>query len=144
MNEALHGHTSFVVRTGRIFSLVYLATLTWLLFTPRPFAILSGSLGDSAEHIQATVSDHVLHAGAFLLLSLLLLTFYRRPTGGPRLCLVFAITGYGIVAEVAHNWIPMRSFQWSDLAANLAGILIGSLACQLLLSKLVLFKSSGS
>ncbi len=44
---------------------------------------------------------------------------------GPRARLVVALCVFGTAIEVAQIWIPGRTFDWQDIVATIAGILLG-------------------
>ena len=75
--------------------------------------------------VRATIG----HALAYAVLSAAGVLAQRRPRVGLTLT---AVIGYGVVLEVLQGAIGVRSFQWTDIAANsigaLAGVLIAGLA----------------
>ena len=114
-------------------ALVYLSCLSWMLFTPDPWILFGTPVQRLAEQFESTLADHFQHAAAFLLLAILghLALGGRKGEYWPiqAACLL----GYALAAEGSHTLIPNRYFEWSDLLANLAGVLIGMLLAGLLL-----------
>jgi VanZ family protein len=73
------------------------------------------------------LADKVAHAGEFFVLTLLVLR--ALPVGGAtraRWWLV-ALVGYGGLDEVHQLWIPGRSAELTDWAADAAGVLLAAI-----------------
>ncbi len=114
-------------------ALVYLACLSWMVFTPDPW-ILFGTPGQQfAEQLDSTLADHFQHAAAFLLLAILSQLALRGTRGEHWPIRAAWLLIYALGAEASHALIPNRYFEWSDMVANLAGVLIGMLLAGLLL-----------
>jgi len=120
-------------RFWQALALVYLACLSWMLLTPDPW-ILFGTPGQQlAKQFETTLADHFQHAAAFLLLAILGQLALRGNRGEYWPIRTAWLVGYALATEGSHALIPNRYFEWSDLVANLAGVLIGMLLAGLLL-----------
>ena len=118
-------------RGWQILASIYVVALSWMMLAPQPW-IIFGSEQDRVPLVSAasTLPDYLQHAGAFMLLACLARMAVR---GGPvnRLSLrASLLVGYALLVETAHAWIPQRTFQWSDIIANLAGVLLGIVISQ--------------
>lgn len=99
-----------------------LRALWMLLFGATLFGSLSTTVGPPALFPHA---DKVFHFGAWAMLSgLAIVAFAGRFN---RLAIPSALLVAGAGIEVAQSFIPGRSGSYEDLAANAAGIAIGSL-----------------
>lgn len=75
------------------------------------------------------VSDKVEHAVAYAVLAGLAALSWRQ---GRELLLAFAaLILMGAAIEILQRWIPGRSGEWLDFAADVAGVLIGAAASTL-------------
>jgi VanZ family protein len=73
--------------------------------------------------IQAvTVSDKIMHAGAYALLMIWFAGLYRR---GLYVVIATGLFALGVALDLLQGLTRTRSFDWYDVAANLAGILVG-------------------
>jgi VanZ family protein len=70
-----------------------------------------------------TVADKLLHFGAYAVLGLLPAMHERRAVLVGTLALVMV---EGLALEFAQDFVPGRSFEWLDLAANWAGVVSGA------------------
>ena len=62
------------------------------------------------------------HVYAFLLLSVIaLLTYLKHSRIKSVICYLFFLS---IILEILHIFIPLRSFEWSDLLGNMLGVFI--------------------
>ena len=89
---------------------VSIAAITWLGFTSEPYPIPSAA------------SDKVNHLLAFMELAML------TRLGWPRLGLMpplLVLTGFGLALELGQSITPWRDFAWSDLLADVIGIVLG-------------------
>jgi VanZ family protein len=123
----------WIHRGWQILAGIYVVVLSWMMLAPQPW-IIFGKQQDSVPLVSAasTLPDYLQHLGAFMLLACLAQMAVR---GGPvnRLSLrASLLVGYALFVETAHTWIPQRTFQWSDLIANLAGVLLGIVISQTL------------
>lgn len=89
---------------------------------------------DPAPPVPRIVSDKTLHFASFFVMSFAAIGFCRGfrqllATGG--LCLLA-----GVVLETAQLLVPSRGFEWADMAANLGGVLGGTLLAGLILAVL--------
>ena len=115
-----------------ILAMLYLACLSGMLLAPDPW-IMFGDKGDQlAEQVEPTLADHFQHAAAFLLLAILAQLALRDTRGGRFTTPAAMLLAYAGSTEAAQSLIPNRQFEWSDLAANLAGVVVGILLGQLL------------
>lgn len=69
------------------------------------------------------------HTIAYAALGALAVLAQRRPR--PSLALV-GVVAYGALLEIAQGALGLRSFQWTDIAANAVGALVGVLIATLL------------
>lgn len=69
------------------------------------------------------------HTIAYAALGALAVLAQRRPR--PSLTLV-GVVAYGALLEIAQGALGLRSFQWTDIAANAVGALVGVLIATLL------------
>ena len=73
--------------------------------------------------------DKIVHAGAYLILTLSWLLSYKKGTKSLKnhFLLAFAVFVYGIVIEVLQETIAVdRSFEMYDILANFIGCISGS------------------
>ncbi len=99
-----------------------LRALWFFLFGATLFGSLSTSVGPPALFPHA---DKLFHFGSWGALSALAFLVYARRYN--RLAIPSALLVAGAGIEVAQSFIPGRSGSYEDLAANAAGIAIGSL-----------------
>lgn len=84
--------------------------------------------------------DKLVHFGMFMVLTLLWLSVYPQDRGGISLAkivtnyLVFGIV-FAIFVEYMQHYIPGRSFDYGDMAANLTGGTVGVIGYYILLKK---------
>lgn len=91
------------------------------------FALLFVSYNAFAppEHVTApALSDVVLHVGAFIGLTGLLLAAYPLV---PQWLSATALLVYGAGVELVQSQLPLRHAEWKDLAVDGAGIILGFL-----------------
>jgi len=77
-------------------------------------------------------TDKVLHFLAYAVLTALLFGCWRATGHKPRLvastCYAATVAiVYGVLLELCQLWVPGRDFQWSDILANCAGVVIAVL-----------------
>ena len=114
-------------RLLRTAAMLYAVALTYLLLAPEPLFFL-GDAGDFVDKaVEDTVADRLLHAGAYVLFSLLLTSGFGDMHRLAALAGVALL--HGVLCEVAHSWIPRREFDWLDLIANISGVLMGAMLC---------------
>ena len=89
------------------FSLRASAYLQYIPWMPRRLGVWA----DSHGIFRNTVAFFTLGLATFLLL-------------GPRLLHVLAVAVFATAIEVAQIWIPSRAFDWRDIVASLAGIVV--------------------
>lgn len=100
--------------------LLFLATLTLLIV---------GSL-TPAEHVPVvTAQDKLLHFGAYAVVAVLAMLSIRSSRN--RMIGLAALVLLGLALELAQLFVPGRSFDLWDLAANGGGVLIGLPASRL-------------
>jgi hypothetical protein len=97
---------------------VYWATLTVLLLVPDPWALLR------LRPPPGEGSSFGTHFACFALLGAL--ARWARFSGRP-MAWAGALTGYAVLVELGQALVPLRTVQWQDLAANLAGLACGAL-----------------
>ncbi len=94
------------------------AVLAFLALRPSPYLQyvpwMPRRIGVWADH-NGIVRNTVAFAGFALAVYVLL---------GVRLRSVVALCVFGTVIEVAQLWIPGRKFDWRDIVASIAGVLI--------------------
>jgi len=74
-------------------------------------------------------NDKLVHFSAFSGLALLALWSY-----GVRYLMLAGLIAYGLATETGQAFIPSRSFEWLDFAADTAGVLLASSAYLFFLS----------
>lgn len=99
-----------VLGLGAVMAFLALRSSPYLQYIPW----MPRRLGVWADH-NGILRNTVAFAG-FALAAYLLL--------GCRLWLVAALCGFGALIEVAQLWIPGRTFDWKDIVASVAGVLI--------------------
>lgn len=65
------------------------------------------------------------HGLAYALLAVLAVLGQRQPRIAPTLA---GVIGYGVILELLQGAFGLRSFQWTDIAANALGALVGVLS----------------
>ena len=94
-----------------------LAACTWFALMPDP-----------PDNPVFRLSDIVLHATAFIYLSLSLILAQLHGLRAPAyLRTLFFMFGYGVLLEVIQSFIPERSAELKDLLVDVVGIGIGLL-----------------
>lgn len=98
--------------------------LGWLLVA----GVAVGSLLPGRSVPSVSFGDKVLHAGSYCLLMVWFSGLYRRE----RHVLIAVLLGVlGLGLDWAQGMTRTRSFEWADVAANAAGILVGLLLARL-------------
>jgi VanZ family protein len=93
----------------------------WALLTPDPYAVIrTTSLG-----WLESLTDTLLHASVFGVLSLVLLTFSLWLWETPPASVVFGLVGYCVMMEWLQLFVPGRTCDPRDAIANLIGFLFG-------------------
>lgn len=94
------------------------SALGWLLVVG---VVVSSLL--PGQIVQAVmVSDKIMHAGTYALLMVWFAGLYRR---GLYMAIAAGLFGLGIALDLLQGLTPTRTFDWYDVAANLAGVLVG-------------------
>jgi hypothetical protein len=103
------------------------SVLGWVLVA----GVIVGSLipGQALQAVNLSVSDKVMHSGAYLLLMIWFAGFYRRSLYPMIAAVLLAL---GLTLDLLQGLTQTRSFDWFDVAMNCAGIAAG-LALSLLL-----------
>lgn len=93
----------------------------WALLTPDPYAVIRTTSFGWLE----SLTDTLVHASVFGVLSLILLTFSIRLWNNPPPSVVFSLLGYCLLMELLQLFVPGRTCDPRDAVANLIGFLIG-------------------
>ena len=97
-----------------------LAAATYLSLTPQPHPAM------------ALVSDKLIHAAGYC--GLMISAHIAHAPNSRRLEKIIWLLAYSVLIEVIQHFVPGRSFSLLDMAANLAGLLLGTkavfLACR--------------
>ena len=93
------------------------SALGWLLVV----GVVVGSLLPGGA-MPGAIDDKVLHAGTYAFLMLWFSGLYRR---GLYAAIAVALLALGIALDMLQGLTRTRSFDWEDIAANLAGIVVG-------------------
>ena len=107
--------------------LFHILNLIFLILYIYPGSILGFLFYRSFEKQPQITSDFVLssnHVYAFMLLSFLGFINYYKSHKNLIICYFFTIS---IILEALHMIIPNRSFQFSDLFGNIAGVIFSIL-----------------
>jgi VanZ family protein len=97
------------------------ATVVWVMVSPTPAPVQQ-------------LSDKLLHFASFAAISFAALSFCRSLRQLAAASLFCGVAG--VLLELAHYFIPSRSFELADMAANLGGTAAGALLALLLLRPL--------
>ena len=79
------------------------------------------------DTLSLSFSDKLAHAGVFIIWSFLLMWYYKyQGTNGPYknpgvLTLLLFSGIFGFTIECIQYFMPFRQFEWTDLAADIAG-----------------------
>jgi VanZ family protein len=94
------------------------SALGWLLV----IGVVVGSLipGRSIEFV--TVNDKLLHGGTYGVLMMWFSGLYRR---GLYVFIAAGLFALGVALDLLQGLTRTRSFDWYDVAADLAGVLVG-------------------
>jgi len=94
------------------------SALGWLFVV----GVVIGSLVPGQSIRLVTIDDKLLHASTYALLMLWFSGLYRR---GFYVAIAAALCALGVTLDLLQSLTRTRSFDWYDVAANLAGILVG-------------------
>ncbi len=105
---------------------LWLAAIAWMS------VIFAASAWPEHGPPSARGTDKVLHFVAYAVLTVLLFCCWRATGRRPRLIasVCYAATAaivYGMLLELYQLRVPSREFQWSDILANCAGVVIAAL-----------------
>ena len=93
----------------------------WALLSPDPYAVIrTTSLG-----WLESLTDTLVHASVFGILSVVLLTFSVRVWESPPPSVLFSLVGYCLLMEWLQLFVPGRTCDPRDAIANLIGFLFG-------------------
>ena len=84
--------------------------------------VVLGSLLPSSVIRAVTLSDKIMHAGAYCLLMLWFSGLYRRSR---HWVVALSLAALGFTLDVAQTATVSRSFEFGDVSANVGGILVG-------------------
>lgn len=101
--------------------LIQAAAVSWALLTPDPFSLVRDT---SLDWVQS-VSDLLLHAYVFTVLSATVFSLCFMIYGEFPSVAVFAMLGYCIVVEGLRAFVPGRCCDPRDAIANVAGFVFG-------------------
>lgn len=90
----------------------------WLLVV----GVVVGSLLPGGVVQAVMIGDKIMHAGAYMLLMVWFAGLYRR---GLYVVIAVGLSGLGIALDLLQGLTRTRTFDWYDVAANLAGVLVG-------------------
>jgi VanZ family protein len=93
--------------------------------------LVIGSLTPTQHLPAVTVQDKMLHFAAYALVTALAVLSFRTPRGRAVCLMLLALLGMSL--EVAQMFVPGRSFELWDMAANGGGVLMAFQATRLLL-----------
>ena len=111
--------------------LLLVILLSWGLLSSDPMAVVRRS----PFSILTTISDLIMHCGAYALLSTLVLTFAGSiGRTDLRRTLVILMVVHSIGTELAQFWIPRRTCDPLDAMANFGGIFVGAAIASWLLN----------
>ena len=104
----------------------WLAAIAWMS------VVFAASAWPKHGPPSARGTDKVLHFVAYAVLTVLLFCCWRATGRRPRLVasVCYAATAtivYGMLLELYQLRVPSRDFQWSDILANCAGVVIAAL-----------------
>jgi VanZ family protein len=94
------------------------SALGWLLV----IGVVIGSLLPGQSIRLVTIDDKLLHAGTYMVLMLWFSGLYRP---GLYVAIAAALCALGVALDLLQGLTRTRSFDWYDVAANLAGVLVG-------------------
>ena len=103
----------------------YLTNFILILLYLFPGSLIGCFLYDDCKMQPQITPDYIIssnHLYAFAILSLIGFFTYKNSDKIRHLCLYLIIIS--IFLELFHNFIPDRSFEYSDLFGNLAGVII--------------------
>jgi VanZ family protein len=98
---------------------------TWLFFVQVAVVVGAGALASLGRVPVAVFTAGVDKLGHFLglgVLALLAVGFFGRARARPTLLVIAALS---VLEEVSQGLLPARTFDFGDMAANLAGIALG-------------------
>ncbi|MCP4173974.1 MAG: hypothetical protein GY758_24750 [Fuerstiella sp.] len=105
-----------------------LSFISWALLTPNPFTTVRYTPLSPLSALR-TVSDVLLHCGAYSLLSFVcyFLVSNRQSVGARRIMLGLLLA-HGISSELLQELVPNRNCDPLDGMANMLGIAVGTIA----------------
>jgi len=107
---------------------LYCLVLTLFLVHPDAFALFGAGAKGVESDVDATVPGALQHLSAYALLGILLSAGFvgrRRPA----VWIGAAAMLHGLATESIQAFVPNRTFDWGDLAANLVGGLVSIAVC---------------
>ena len=100
---------SAAARIARVLLVLAIGVILWLALHPSP-------------PISGWELDKLNHLGAFFVLALL--TDYAFPSIAVGALKLLPLLGFGLLIEVLQDWVGYRYFEWLDVAADAAGIVV--------------------
>lgn len=94
------------------------SALGWLLVV----GVVVSSLLPGRVVQAVMISDKIMHAGAYALLMMWFAGLYRR---GLYVVIGAGLFGLGLALDLMQGLTRTRMFDWHDVVANLAGVLVG-------------------
>jgi len=96
-------------RIAKILLVLAIGVILWLALHPSP-------------PISGLQLDKLNHLAAFFVLALL--TEYAFPSATISAQKLLSLLGFGLLIEVLQYWVGYRYFEWLDVAADAAGIVL--------------------
>ncbi|MGH7199555.1 MAG: VanZ family protein [Planctomycetaceae bacterium] len=108
-------------------AVAYVLILTYLLLAPHPLWIFGGSGKVAERTVDRSLSGSVQHLIAYGILGALCPMLGGPLRRSPVLPLLAGAAVHAAACEALQALIPAREYDWTDLAANLIGVLSGAI-----------------
>ena len=102
-----------------------LVCLTYVLCVSDPWRIFGFLSGESKHTFEA--SDKVLHAGSYFALSLIFMWHAATRSRTVVIAWLIIAMAHGIGTEIVQRFVPYRTFDLADIAADACGVVLGAL-----------------
>jgi VanZ family protein len=113
-----------------------LFSLWWLIGAAMWLYILYATLTPHPPDMPGRFSDKILHFSGYFGVTAWFAQLYKSVPTRQRLLFIFVMVG--VLLEFAQLLVNVRSFEWADMLANCAGVLLAGLLIRGRLGKILL------